>query len=321
MSIEFVRVFWQSHPYGWSLRWSNEQGRYTGELISSAPPNNVLCSGMINSADIADAWRLVMATLTSAATEAFAIICSLIWEYLRMTQRKDATHLLTEPKFWGAHLWQITKLQNLDDTEEDFDRALGISTDGIESLWIRELTTELEWPSFHIPLCSGFSFLVTYENWPEDHVITYRVLNSERSIDICVGNTCGHDFLPGLRWEELVCLSRVASINSIRPFSWGEVMLLVLPSVWITKAQDLKDIKQKLRLALDGLQLGPRAQTSRMADELVKNSLQDVNWRPDKQLGWVNDAPNSRRNSNGLARLTDQEFGDLKELLDLIHAN
>jgi hypothetical protein len=106
-----------------------------------------------------------------------------------MTQRKDATHLLTEPKFWAAHLWQITRDQNLDDTEEDFDRALGISSDATLSFYKRELTSESEWPSFHISLCSGFSFLVTYENWPEDYTITYRVLNSERSIDICVGNT------------------------------------------------------------------------------------------------------------------------------------
>jgi hypothetical protein len=146
-------------------------------------------------------------------------------------------------------LWQVTVLQNSDGTAQDFDRALGISTEAIESFWVRELTSEIEWPSFHIPLCCGFSFLVEYENWPEDHVISYRVLNSDRSIDICVGNTCGHDFLPAFRWEELVSLSRVASINSIRPFSWGEVMLLVLPSVWITKGQDVTDIKKKLSLA------------------------------------------------------------------------
>lgn len=235
-----------------------------------------------------------------------------------MTQKKDATHLLTEPKFWGAHLWQITRDQNSDDTEEDFDRALGISTNAIEDFWRRELTSEVEWPSFHIPLCSGFSFQVEYENWPEDYVITYRVLNLDRSIDICVGNTCGHDFLPAFRWEELECLSHVASINSIRPFSRGEVMLLVLPSVWITKGQDLTDIKQKLRLALDELQLGPHAQTSRMADELVKNSLQDVHWKRNERLGWVNDGRYSRRNPDRLQSLNEQEFANLKELLDMI---
>jgi hypothetical protein len=172
-------------------------------------------------------------------------------------KRRYPTYLQSQ-SFWGAHLWQITRDQNLDDTEEDFDRALGISADEIDSFYMRELTNELEWPSFHIPLCSGFSFLVTYENWPEDYTITYRVLNSDRSINICVGNTGGDDFLPMFRWEVLVCLCRVASINSIQPFSWGQVMLLVLPSIWITKGEDLKDIKQNLRLALDGLQLGPR---------------------------------------------------------------
>jgi hypothetical protein len=244
-------------------------------------------------------------------------IVSELWSTL-MTHRKDPTLLLTEPKFWAAHLWQITRDQNSDDTEEDFDRALGISSDATVSFYKRELTSESEWPSFHIPLCAGFSFLVEYENWPGDHVITYRILNSDRSVNICVGNTGGHDFLPMFRWEELVCLSRVASLNSSCPFSGGQAMLLVLPSVWIPKDQGLKDIKKKLSLALDELHLGPGAQTSRMADELVKNSVQDVTWKYDEQFGWVNDGTYSRRNVNGAARLTDQEFACLKELFDMI---
>jgi hypothetical protein len=55
-----------------------------------------------------------------------------------------------------------------------------------------------------------------------------------------------------------------------------------------------------------------------MAEELVKNSLKDVKWRPDEQVGWVNDAPNGRRNPSGPAGLTNQEFAYLKELFDMI---
>jgi hypothetical protein len=95
-------------------------------------------------------------------------------------------------------------------------------------------------------------------------------------------------------------------------------MLLVFPSVWIPEGQDLAEIKEKLRLALDTLSLGSRAHASQMAEELVKNSLQEVTWRPDAQLGWVNDAPNSRRNPGKQQRLTDQEFACLRELLDMI---
>src|SRR6516165_5357801 len=109
-----------------------------------------------------------------------------------MTERKDATYLLTEPEFWGVHLWQVTRLQNAEGTEEDCDGAIGIATEAMEGFYIGELRSELEWPSFHIPLCSGFSFLITYENWPEDYGITYRVLNLERSIDIRVCEIGGH---------------------------------------------------------------------------------------------------------------------------------
>jgi hypothetical protein len=113
-------------------------------------------------------------------------------------------------------------------------------------------------------------------------------------------------------------LSQAASTNGSRPFSWGEAMLLVFPSVWITKGEDLAAIKQGLGLALDGLQLGGRAQTTRMVEELVKNSLNDVKWRLDEGLGWVNDGPHSRRNPGKQQSLTDQEFAYLKELLDMI---
>ena len=70
MSLETVRVLWKSHPYGWLLRWFNVEGHYAAELLCSAPPYRALCSGSLNSADAANAWRLVLATLASAATEA-----------------------------------------------------------------------------------------------------------------------------------------------------------------------------------------------------------------------------------------------------------
>lgn len=69
MSIGLVRVFWQSHPYGWRLRWLGEEGQYTGELLCSAPPFHDLCSGSLNPDDANDAWRLVKTILASVTTE------------------------------------------------------------------------------------------------------------------------------------------------------------------------------------------------------------------------------------------------------------
>lgn len=69
MPFDTVSVFWQSHPYGWRLRWFAENGRYAAELISSAPPYRQLCSGSLNLDDAAKAWHLVEEILASAAIE------------------------------------------------------------------------------------------------------------------------------------------------------------------------------------------------------------------------------------------------------------
>lgn len=69
MSIDSVRVYWRSHPWGWRLRWFGEEGHYSGELLSSAPPYRDVCSGSLNAEDARNAWRLVQATLTSVVME------------------------------------------------------------------------------------------------------------------------------------------------------------------------------------------------------------------------------------------------------------
>lgn len=69
MSSMLVRVLWQSHPYGWLLRWFDEHGRYAAELVSSAPPYRHLCSGSLNADDTPSAWQRVQALLASVATE------------------------------------------------------------------------------------------------------------------------------------------------------------------------------------------------------------------------------------------------------------
>jgi hypothetical protein len=69
MSSMLVRVSWQSRPYGWVLRWFGEQGHYTAELGSYAPPYRHIFSGSLTVDDAVTAWRYVQATLASVATE------------------------------------------------------------------------------------------------------------------------------------------------------------------------------------------------------------------------------------------------------------
>ena len=69
MPLELVRVLWKSYPYGWLLRWLDEQGRYTAELMSFSPPYRHRSSGSLNADDAACAWQLVQRALESTATE------------------------------------------------------------------------------------------------------------------------------------------------------------------------------------------------------------------------------------------------------------
>jgi len=221
-----------------------------------------------------------------------------------MSKRTLRMDLAKEPAFWAAHVWNVTRGPVAGGDPEIADTAFGIPTDAIEGFYVRELTNEQEWPYFCIPLHSGYAIEIEYANEPEDHHVVYRLCRREWASSICVGHGGGHWQLPAFRWVELLQISQAAACSA-------SAMLLLLPSVWLTRDDDLDDIRQQLTEAWKDLNLVPRSRVALLVEELITSSQSDVRWRCQERLGWLNDGDNSRRNPDSTGCLNAQEFAAL----------
>lgn len=218
-----------------------------------------------------------------------------------MPKRTLRMELIKQPAFWAAHLWNVTRGPLAGGDPEIADAAFGISADAIEAFYLRELSNEEEWPYFHIPLYSGYAVEIEYANKPEDQQVIYRVCQKEWASTICVGKGGGHWQLPAFRWAELLEISKIA-------VRWASAMLLLLPSVWFTRDDNVDEIRRQLIEAWENLNLVPRSQVTLLVEQLITSSQSDVRWRHQERLGWVNDGDNSRRNPDSPERLNAQEF-------------
>jgi hypothetical protein len=220
--------------------------------------------------------------------------------------------LIKQPAFWAAHMWNVSRGPLADGDPDITDAAFGLSTDAIEAFYLRELSNELEWPYFHIPLRSGCAIEIEYANEPEDHQVVYRVYQKEWASSICVGKGGGHWQLPAFRWAELLEIGQAAVEGGERK-SWvsASAMLLLLPSVWLTRDDNVDAIRRQLIEAWEKLNLVPHSQADFLAEQLITSSQNDVQWRCQERLGWVNDADNSTRNPASPGCLNVQEFSAL----------
>lgn len=221
-----------------------------------------------------------------------------------MLKRTLRMELIKRPAFWAAHLWNVTRGPLAGGDPEIADSAFGITTDAIEAFYLRELSNEQEWPYFHIPLHSGFTVEIEYANEPEDHQVVYSLCQKEWTSPICVGKGGGHWRLPAFRWAELLEISQ-AAVQS------ASAMLLLLPSVWITRDDSADEIRRRLIGAWDNLNLVPRPQIRLLVEQLIISNQSDVRWRRQERLGWVNDGENSMRNPDSRGCLNAQEFSAL----------
>jgi hypothetical protein len=220
----------------------------------------------------------------------------------------QATHrpdLLEQPAFWAAHMWNITRGPIAENDPEAADAAFGIWPNTIQDFCVQELFNEQQWPYFSVSLRSGFSVQVEYSNFPEDYEIIYRVCHKDWASSISVGKGGGHWQLPAFRWAELLEIGQAAA----RPAS---AMLLLLPSVWITRDDNMAEIRRQLIETWQNLNLVPRSKVMLLVEQLITSSQSDVQWRVQERLGWVNDGDNSRRNPDSPACLNAQEFSALQ---------
>jgi hypothetical protein len=233
-----------------------------------------------------------------------------------MPQRVLRMELLKQPTVWAAHLWNVSKGPLAEGDPEVCDAAFGIPTDVIEEFFLRELSSEELWPVFRIPLHSGFFVEVEYANEPEDHQILYQVRHDDWACAVCVGKSGGSWQLPALRWTELLKVSNAARQKDTHL----EVLVLLLffPAVWLTKEDNLDDVRRKLLDAWKRLNMMPQSQAAILVERLSDSCQGSVLWHRNEQLGWINDGDNSRRNPKSAVCLSNQEFHDLLAFMKAI---
>jgi len=208
-------------------------------------------------------------------------------------------------------MWNVTRGPLAEGDPDIADAAFGISEYAIEAFYLRELSNEVQWPYFHIPLRLGYAVEIEYANESEDHQLVYRICQKEWAASICIGKGGGHWQLPAFRWVELLEISRAA-------VSSASAMLLLFPSVWIAPGDNLDEIRRQLIGAWENLNLVPHAQTTSLVEQLITSNQSNVLWRHQERLGWVNDGDNSMRNPDNRGCLNAQEFSALLAFFNIL---
>jgi hypothetical protein len=217
--------------------------------------------------------------------------------------------LINQPVFWAAHLWNVLRGPLAGGDTEIADAAFGIPTDSIEEFYLRELSNEATWPYLHISLHAGYALEIEYANESDDHEVRYSVCREDNGSSICIGRGGGHWQLPAFRWTELIQIGLGADRS-------GSALLLLLPTVWITHKDNVREVRRHLTAELEMLNLVPRSQTAILAEQLITSSQSDVRWRAHERFGWINDGDNSTRNPESPASLNARQFSALVEFFN-----
>lgn len=218
--------------------------------------------------------------------------------------------LLDHRIFWAAHLWAVTNGPIARNDSDVIRVAFNMPSDAITEFWMQELANEGDWHYFSIVLPSEYAIEVEYCNLPEEHELTFNVCRKDWPSSICIGKGGGHFRLPGLRWKELLAISRASDLSA-------QAMLLLLPCMWLTSDDDLSEFRQSLIEACENLNLAPRSRIPSLVEGLlVASEREKLRWWFQEDIGWVTNDTYSYRCLDKNLSLTKQEFASLSAFFD-----
>jgi hypothetical protein len=161
-----------------------------------------------------------------------------------MPVRQD---VLGDPRFWaGVHCGALGQINPQEPDTAAYCTALGIS-ESDAAAWFNQFTgpfiNERDGQSddpmiVSLPLAGGVQ--VSVEIHPGDH---YWWLRETNGASVMLANIGPHWQLPGLRWAEAEEIARTA------PGTNAEVLLLMLPTVWLTDDEDHKAVRRAVGAA------------------------------------------------------------------------
>jgi hypothetical protein len=195
--------------------------------------------------------------------------------------------VLSDPRFWvGIHVPALGMISPDDPDIAAYCSSLGVTED--DSLaWFGRFAGPFlpgsegmsDDPALvRLPLAGGIHLNV--EIHPGDQ---YWRLHDQRGAVIELANVGPHFRLPGLRWAEAVQIACAA------PARQSEVLLLTLPTVWLTDADDLAAVCRSVAEAWVASGLASPQPAERLAGLWASAVAggRDYPWRQDSAGGWV----------------------------------
>jgi len=209
----------------------------------------------------------------------------------------NRNELLSRPEFWAVHMFLITKMRAGKGDRDPTEKAFGKPEKALMAFYKKELCSEKQWPYFPVTLLKGYSVWVQYSNYPEDNNIDYCLDHSSWSEPISLGVGTADFMLPALRWEELLLISRNATIENTSMDPFACALLLLLPAVWFTSSDPLSEACTILISAWQKLGVIEKRALAEFVDyTMAISGSNKFEWREEGALGWINNSQWSARN-------------------------
>jgi hypothetical protein len=224
----------------------------------------------------------------------------------------------TNPLFWAAHHHEILADDD-HDTRELIEPIFGLEADDVTDFYMNEhVQPEGDSTPLFLPIADGHSIAVeTVDRGAHGHEQRFYVTHESWPTATLVGYHSPHFALPAFRWDEVRAIAAAASRNH-GPTAQSAAMLLLLPSVYFTDADDLDAAERTVRDAWKTLP-HIEVRNPELAAELSVASLSadEVRWWRDPRLGWINDGKYSLRNpTSALGRtLGEDRFARIDSFL------
>jgi hypothetical protein len=210
-------------------------------------------------------------------------------------KRIDRSDLLARPLFWAVHSHEQAR------TDHWVEEFFGLAPDDLKGFWQRELPSVLPeepdlFPSycFPLPLREGCTASVEYEACPGDFGIAYSVHHPAWEAPALLSRYPSVCDWPPFRWEEEVLIAEAVQGGTADATARRAALPLLFPGVWLTTADDLGDVRARLRSAWANLRVVQPAHLDAMVTTMVEAQGLQEPWRHDPRLGWVNGGWNYR---------------------------
>lgn len=209
-------------------------------------------------------------------------------------------NLLRRPEFWAVHYYGLL-WDDEHDWSEMVERIFGVTADAANRFYADHLVhpdDDHQPPRILLPLFDGFAVRVDFVDGGEGdgHEVRYALDRETWQEPELLGYDSGHHALPAFRWVEIDALSRALRETGHTEVESATALLVLYPSVWLTRADDPAQVAKRLSEAWSALEFLRIRDPAALVSCCTAGTVDDLIWRQDVELGWINDGGYSLRN-------------------------